>query len=145
MNTNIRPRSPSEMIRRGYTDAEIESIFALARLFLESGSFSRASVILKGLIEVAPEFAPAWLALGYIAIMNGEYEQALGQSSQVLRRNPTNPEAMLMNVICSLSTGDINSAGTYLGELKDGIDGETINNPQLIRLYQSQLVRFQSR
>lgn len=133
------------MIRRGYTDAEMESIFALGRLFLESGSFSRAAVILKGLTEVAPEFAPAWLALGYLAIMNGEYEQALSCSSQVLRRNPTSPEAMLMNVICSLSTGDINSAGTYLGELKDGIDGEVINNPQLVRLYQSQLVRFQSR
>jgi tetratricopeptide (TPR) repeat protein len=133
------------MIRRGYTDAEIESIFALGRLFLESGTFSRASVILKGLTEVAPEYAPGWLALGYIAIMNGEYEQALGHSNQVLRRNPANPEAMLMNVICSLSTGDINSAGTYLGELKDGIDGEQINNPQLVRLYQSQLVRFQSR
>jgi len=145
MNTNIRPRSPSEMIRRGYTDAEMESIFALGRLFLESGSFARSAVILKGLTEVAPDFAPAWLALGYIAIINGEFEQALGYSSQVLRRNPTNPEAMLMNVICSLSTGDINSAGTYLGELKDGIDGEIINNPQLIRLYQSQLVRFQSR
>jgi hypothetical protein len=145
MNTNIRPRSPSDVIRRGYTDAEIESIFALGRLFVESGSFSRAVVILKGLTEVVPDYAPAWLALGYISIMNGEYEQALGHSGQVLRRNPTQPEAMLMNVICSLCTGDINSAGTYLGELKDAIDGEMINNPQLVRLYQSQLVRFQSR
>jgi tetratricopeptide (TPR) repeat protein len=123
----------------------MESIFALGRLFLEIGSFSRGAVILKGLTEVAPEFLPAWLALGYVAIMNGEYEQALGHSGQVLRRDPTHPEAMLMNVICSLSTGDINSAGTYLGELKDGIDGDVINNPQLVRLYQSQLVRFQLR
>ena len=145
MSANIRPRSPSDMIRRGYTDAEMESIFALGRLLIESGSFLRAAVILNGLTEVAPEFAPAWLALGSIAIMNGEYEQALGFSGQVLRRDPTDPEAMLMNVLCSLSTGDINTAGTYLGELKDGIDGEIINNPQLVRLYQSQLVRFQSR
>jgi len=145
MNTSLRPRAPSDMIRSGYTEAEMQSIYALGRLSLESGNFVRATVILKGVIEVAPEFAPAWLALGYIAIMNSEYEQALTYLSQILRRNPTHPEAMLMNVICSLCTGDINSAGTYLGELKDAIDGDMINNPQLVRLYQSQLVRFQSR
>jgi Flp pilus assembly protein TadD len=145
MNDYSSLRSPSEIIKRGYTDDELSSIFALGRLFLECGNFTKAYSVLRGVAEVAPDYLPAWLGLGYICIMNGDYEQALAMTSQVLRREPSDPQAMLMTVICSLSTGDLNNAGTYLGELKDGIDGDSITEPTLIRLYSSQMVRFQSR
>ena len=145
MSTHLRSRSPSEVIKRGYSDEELTNIYALGRLFLECGQLKRAEIIFRGVVEVAPEFAAAWLGLGYIKIVQTEYDLALAEVNQVLRRYPNHPEAMLMNVMCSLSTGDLNAAGTYLGELKDEIDAENITDNYLVRLYRSQLVRFQSR
>jgi Flp pilus assembly protein TadD len=146
MENSLRRSFSTELAKRGgLSEEEVKAIYALGRLFLESGSFVRAATILKGLNELAPDFIPAYLGLGYIYLVNGEFSQAVAQSTQVLRREPANPEGMLMNVIGSLCTGDINSAGTYLGELKDLIEAGTVLNPQLVRLYRLQLVRFQSR
>jgi Tfp pilus assembly protein PilF len=145
MSGYLRARSPSEVIKRGYSDDELANIYALGRLFLECGQLRRAEIVFRGITEVAPEFAPAWLGLGYIKMIQGQYDLALVEVSRALRRHPESPEAMLMNVICSLSTGDLNAAGTFLGELKDEIDAQKISDTFLLRLYRSQLIRFQSR
>ena len=145
MNAHLRQRSPSEVIRRGYSDEEIHNVYSLGRLFLEGGAFRRAETVFRGLIEVAPEFMLARLGLAYVHLVAGEHETVLELSRDILRTNPTHPECMLLTVISSLSVGDLNAAGTYLGELKDEIEAQHITDSALIRLYRSQLVRFQSR
>lgn len=127
---------------RGYADEELGHIYALARLFLENGNLNAAEVIINGLLEVAPGFAAALLAKSYILIQKGDFESALQNCTQALRLNENFHEAMLFLIACLLTVGDYNNAGTYLGEIGDKIQNGTIDNPYFIRLYKSQLARF---
>lgn len=142
---SARERLGSEIVKRGYSDEEIANIYELARFSLENGDWHRAEAIASGLVEVAPDFAPAWLSLAYIRIQNKAYEAAIQAASQALRVNPELAEAQLFLVACLLTTGDYNSAGTYLGEVGERIESGQVRDPNVIRFYRTQLARFQSR
>lgn len=134
-------KSPSEVLRRGYTDTELANIYALARLLLEGGDLGRASVVLKGVREIAPEYTPAWLASAYTAMEQGELESALAFSQRAIELEPGNVTALLYLICCLLTLGDTHSAGSYLGEVGERLSGD-ITDQQLLRLYRSQLARY---
>jgi lipopolysaccharide biosynthesis regulator YciM len=138
-----RSRLPSEVIRRGYSDEEISQIYELGRFFLENGSLRKAEAIMHGLTEIANEFTPAWLGMAFIHLQNKNVEGAANAARQALRLNSQSTEAMLFMVICSLAMADYNAAGTWLGEIREKIDGGIVLDHQLIRLYKAQLARFQ--
>ncbi|MFM1846723.1 MAG: Tetratricopeptide repeat [Pseudomonadota bacterium] len=140
-----RRRSPSEVLRRGYSDEELGHLYELGRFFLENGDIRRAEVIITGVTEVAPEFAPAWLAMAYIHIHNKNMDGAIFAARQALRVDPHFVEAILYLATCLLTTGDLNSAGTYLGEVGEMIEGGTVEDANVVRFYKAQLARFQSR
>jgi len=142
---SARERLGSEIVKRGYSDEEIANIYELARFSLENGDWRRAEVIAGGLVEVAPEFSPAWLALSYIHIQNKEYDSALQAAQQAVRVDHESPQAVLFLIACLLTTGDYNAAGTYLGEIGEKIESGAIDDPNVIRFYRAQLARFQSR
>lgn len=141
----VRRRSPSEVLRRGYSDEEVAHIYELGRFFLENGDLRRSELIMTGLTEVAPDFHPAWLGKAYVHLMSGDTDSALQAASHALRVQPESTEAMLYLVTCLLTVKDYNAAGTQLGEIGERIDGGLVDNPNLVRLYRAQLVRYQAR
>jgi tetratricopeptide (TPR) repeat protein len=145
MKHYIRTRSPSEVIKRGYSDEEMQNLFELSRFFLELGYFKRAETILRSLVILAPDFTPVWLGLGYLDIMSKSYETAQQHARKALIIDPLSSEAMLMIVVASLCSDDITSAGSFLGELKEQIASGIITDKKLVRLFESQLARYESR
>ena len=139
-----RKRRPSEILKRGYSDKEIDSIYTLAKFSLEKGNLRRAEALFKGVTEVAPEYYPAWLGLAYVHIETEDYDPAVYCIRQALRVAPTSIEAMLYLVSVLLTTGDYGTAGSYLGEIGDLIKSISVD-PNLDRFYQVQLVRYQNR
>lgn len=144
-NEPARKRSPSEILKRGYSDEEIANIYELGRLSLENGNLRRAEAILVGLVEVAPDFASAWLGMSYIHIQNRDFEAALQTTRQALKIDPNFHQATLYLIACLLTTGDYSSAGTYLGELGELIESGGLDDPGMLRFYRTQLARYQTR
>lgn len=139
-----RKRSPSEILKRGYSDEEISHIYALARLFLENGDLQKGETILKGVVEIAPEFVPAWLGLAYVNLARRRLEVAIQMAEKALARDSESLEAMLYLIAVNITRGDIQSAGTFLGEVAEKIDAGECDNPTVIRFYRAQLARYQT-
>jgi Flp pilus assembly protein TadD len=135
----------SEVSRSSYSADEVADIYRLAKLWLETGQHKRAETLLHGLNEVAPDFAPAWLGTAFLRAQRGEYETALHATNSALKAQSDMPEAMLYLVAIALTTGDISTAGTYLGEVREAIEGGTISNQHVVRFYKMQLARYQAR
>ena len=140
-----RKRTPSEILKRGYSDEEVVHIYELGRLCLENGDIRRAEAIMAGITEIAPDFAPAWLGMSYIHTQNHKNEEALNAAKQAHRVDPELPESILYLIACLLTSGDYNSAGTYLGEISEKIDSGIVDYPHFIRFYKMQLARYQNR
>lgn len=138
-------RSPSELLKRGYSDEEIAHIYELGRLCLENGDIRRAEVVFEGITKIAPEFAPGWLGAAYIYIQNKNLDDAIYAARQAMRLDPDFSEAMLYLVSCLLTVGDYSAAGTYLGEIGEKIEGGSITHPNMIRFYKAQLARYQNK
>lgn len=141
----VRERLPSEVIKRGYTDEELAQLYELARFSVEIGQLRRAEVILQGLVEVAPDYVPAWLGLCVVHLARKSHDQALQASQHAVRIAPSSLEAMLLLIACLLITGDFTTAGAYLGEVGERLESEMVDNPALNRFYRLQLARYQYR
>jgi predicted Zn-dependent protease len=140
-----RKRSPSQLLKRGYSAEEIKNLYELARQFLHIGQIRKAETLFSGITEIAPDFVYAWLGLSYVHICNKQLNEAIFSARQVLRIEPANIEALLYLSACLLTTGDHGAAGTYLGELKERIEQGSITKPEHIRFFKAQLVRYQGK
>lgn len=136
-------RSPSEVIKRGYSEEEIDSIYALARRCIENGFLRKAERILRGLTSVAPDYVPALLGLAYLSHYHSNVDSAVDYLRQALTYDSASVQGVLMLAVFLLSSGDINTAGTYLGEIREKIESGIITDSNIIRLYKSQVARFQ--
>lgn len=135
----------SEALKKGYSQEELECIYALGRFHLENGSLSEALTIMNGLCEVAAESVLGWLGLAYIDFMSARYDAALKNSQQALKVDTSSVEAQLLVITCLLTLGDFNTAGSMLGEIGERIESQQISNPNLVRFFKSQLARYESR
>ncbi len=138
-----RKRKPSDLIKRGYSETEVDSMYSLGRHFLECGHFKRAEIIFKGLNFIVPEYAPAWLGTCAVCSTKKEYELALNAASKAFQADPKSAEAEIYLACSLISVKDFNAAGTYLGEIAEKIDAGIIVKPDLIRFFRTQLVRYQ--
>lgn len=145
MNQEKRPRSPSELLKRGYSEVELQLIYSLGRFNLEVGSFGEAEKIFKGLSEVAPDFLPGWLGLSVVSFFIGRNNEARVAAHQALRLAPNRPEAQLISASILMSLGDFNAAGANIGEVKDLIEAGAVVKPEIITFYKLQLARFECR
>jgi Tfp pilus assembly protein PilF len=134
-----------DSLRRGYSDEEIDCMYRLACVELENGNLKLAETICRGLVEVSPQFVPAWLVVAYVLGQDANYADAQAAAEQAVRIDPESAEALLFLVCYLLTNGDLQSAGTYLGEVADRIDGGQITDPTMIRFFRSQMVRYQNR
>lgn len=143
--SDISEKQVVEPLRRSYSEDEIESIYELARFTAENGDLLRAEVILTGLVEVAPDYAPAWLGMSFIHAQKKAFDAAIKAAQNALRANPEMVEAELFLISCYLTNGDLNAAGTILGEVGEKIEGGLVDNPEAVRFYRMQLARFENR
>ena len=139
-----RERKLSDLLKRGYSDDELSHIYELGRFHLENGELVRAEIIMNGLVAVAPEFIPAWLALTYIELMNDNIENALNYAKQSHKIDPNNIMAGLFLVTVLIGIDDVATAGTYLGEVGDLIESQRETDLSIIRFYRAQLARFKN-
>ena len=138
-------RRSAEAQRRNYSEDEVNDMYMLGKLFLETGQHKRAEAIMAGLNEVAPDFAPAWLGTAFLRSVAGNYDGALSAANNALRIDPESAESMLYVVAISLTMGDAATAGTYLGEVSEAIDQGKVRNQGANRFYKMQLARYQVR
>ena len=138
------PRGDASLVRQGYSQSEIEALYALARTFLASGETGPSERMSKGIVSVAPEFAPAWLMLAYIYLMQENRNETIFSARQALRAQPNSVEALLFLVIAYFQAEDFQTGGTFLGEVAELVHGER-GTPELRRLYDSQVIRFEER
>ena len=137
--------SHTEILQRSYSEAEVEGIYELARFCCESGQSQRADVIFNGLAEVSPKFLPALLGKCLVQINNQAYDAAVESAKKALKLDPKSVEAQIFLVTALLSVGDINSAGTLLGEIGERIEAGEVTAHHTICLYKGQLARYESR
>jgi Tfp pilus assembly protein PilF len=135
----------AELVRRSYLDEEINQIYELGRLWLENGDLKGAEVIMNGLVEVAPQFAPAWLGLCLIQTQAGDIDAATKSAKRAHNIEPESVEAILFLTACLLTIGDYSRAGTFLGEIAEKVDSGAVADQNILRFYRAQLARYENR
>lgn len=138
----IKDAAAADASRASYSKDEQNDIYALAKMCLETGHTRRAEVILKGLTTVAPDFLPGWLALSVAQATLGNSEAANDSARRALKLQSDSPAGMIFLVTTALTLGDQSTAGTYLGELNDVIEQGIVNDPNIVRLFKMQMVRY---
>lgn len=138
------PSSPP-LPRASYSQEEILDIYALGRMWLETGQLRRAEVVMHGLNMVAPEFVPGWLGTAFVQGALGKIDAMREVARKVLRLEPESAEGMMFLVMAALTSHDVTTAGTFLGEIGDLIDQGKAKDPNLIRLFKMQMARYQGR
>jgi Tfp pilus assembly protein PilF len=131
-----------ESSRSSYSKEELVDMYALAKMFLETGQIKRAEVIARGLTTVAPEFVPGWLAWSVVSASLGNIEAAFEAARKALKYQSDSAAAMMLIVTTAMTLGDLSTAGTYLGEVKEMIDQGSISDPNVLRLYRMQMARY---
>lgn len=137
--------SASESGRSSYSKDELVDIYALGKMWLETGQVRKAEVIMSGLNAVAPDFLPAWLGTALVQGTLGDMEASYRAAERAMKLSPDSAEAMLFVVAAALSLNDSSTAGTLLGEVGELIQGSKISDPNVVRFYKMQLARYQGR
>ncbi|RME61487.1 MAG: hypothetical protein D6780_01610 [Candidatus Dadabacteria bacterium] len=138
-------KATSSSIKKGYSEKELQLLYELGKLFLETGQLSKAEVIFTGICEVAPLMEWAQMGLAIIYILQGEYELALKRTELVQKISPNNLNAMLLQAIIYLCREDYPRAGTILGEINEKLQEGLELEPPAQRIYKMQLARYHSR
>lgn len=141
---DVMPRSSGQIMRQGYSATELNALYALSRVFLESGEIATAERVARGIISVEPDFIDAWLTLAYVALMREDLDEAIYSAKKVLTLKDSSLEGLLFLVIAHFQLNDFQTGGTYLGEVSDRIAVERAR-PELRRLYDAQVIRFEER
>lgn len=140
----------SDVVRQGaqrssYSADELVDIYALGKMWLETGQVRKAEVIMQGLTAVAPDFLPGWLGMSVVQSTLGNIEAALAAAQRALKLDSQSAPAMMCVVVASLTMNDMSTAGTLLGEVGELIEAQRVTDPNVTRLYKMQLARYQSK
>ena len=139
-----RQKALSEHIRRGYSNNEIEELFALAHLFLSIGSIHKAETILKGVVNIAPSYSAAFLGLSYVSIMKEDISEAIKHAETALVADTDSIEAILYLAALLMTSGDNARAGAFIGEAGEMLEKAQLKNASVRKFYNMQLTRYQA-
>ena len=120
-------------------------MYELGRRWLENGDLRRAEAIMGGLTEIVPDLPLGWLGMSYLHGINKDWDAAIFAARQALRVDPELVAAMLFLIAFLLTTGDVQSAGTYLGEVQERIESGIATDADEVRFFRAQLARYQGR
>jgi hypothetical protein len=129
-------------ISRRYSDSELQAIFEVGRLHIVAGEIGAGEAIFRGLSEVSADYLPAWLGIAYARYLEGDFEAGLQAARQAIRIEPNSISGLLMLVNGLLCTEDINSAGAFLGEVREQLEVST-PSAEHRKLYKMLLARYQ--
>jgi len=139
-STASRPPNP-----RVYSEQEVQLLYELGRLFLENGELRKAELVFKGLVSVDATFTAAWLGLAYLYHYSSQIDEGIAAAKKVVQLDPGSVEGSLFLVIFLYSSGEISAAGAILGEIREKVESGLVKDPNILRIYRSQLERFSSR
>lgn len=133
---------PPTATRGNYSRDELADMYALTKMWLETGQLKKAESVARGLTTVAPEYVPGWLAMSVVESSLGNVEQGLEAARKALKIQPNSAEAMILVVTTALTIGDMSTAGTYLGEIGEMVEQGKVTDPNLLRLFKMQMARY---
>ena len=110
----------------------------LAEFKLLSGSPEEAKKILKEITQKTPDFFPAWLLLGRIALGEKHYQEATSLLENVLGQDPQNIDGRLLQTQVLLGQGETRKATEGLEQLSKTYSGVPGIKYQLALLYLQQ-------
>ncbi len=137
--------STNESVRSSYSKDEVFDIYALGKMWLETGQVRKAETIMIGLNTVAPDFLPAWLGTALVHGTLGDMEASYRAAERAFKLAPESSEAMLFLIAAALTLNDSATAGTLLGEVGELIQGGKVSDPNVVRFYKMQLARYQGK
>jgi len=140
--TSTSSRAPNPRV---YSEQEVQLLYELGRLFLENGELRKAEVIFKGIVSVEPTYVAAWLGLAYLYHYSSQIDEGIAAAKKVVQLEPGSVEGSLFLVIFLYSSGEISTAGAILGEVREKVESGLVRDPNILRIYRSQLERFSSR
>lgn len=138
-------RVPADPRGSGYSDDELNAIYALGRLQLELGNIRQGESIFNGLNEIVPDYVPSWLGTACCHVLNKNFDAAVFASRQAVRIDPENAPGLLLLSAALLATADYSGAGTVLGEISERISAGTVSDPHCIRFFRGLLERYHQR
>ncbi len=94
----------------------------LGLMCFEQGRIARAYVLLSEASKASPDNLEIRLKLAQVFMSGGKPKEARAEAVELLARQPTNENVMLLLVDSSLTTNDLNDARQRLASLKPGGD-----------------------
>ena len=91
--------------------------YYLAHLYRDSGDIAETAALLRTATEIAPDYSPAWLQLGDLALKSGQFAAAENYYGQRLQIVPGDPYARLGLARIDLQSDRRNEAINELVEL----------------------------
>lgn len=130
---------------RVYSEQEVQLLYELGRLFIENGELRKAEVIFKGIVAVEPTFVAAWLGLAYLYHYSSQTDEGISAAKKVVQLEPGSVEGSLFLAVFLYSSSEISAAGAILGEIREKVEAGSVKDPNILRIYRSQVERFSSR
>lgn len=116
-------------------DSDAQAAYYLAHLRRNAGDIGETTVLLQQTTEHAPDYAPAWLLLGDMALKSGRFDTAESFYGERLRMLPGDPYSRLGLARISLQQGEREAGRKQLLELvQDHSDFASAHN-LLAQLY----------
>ncbi|MCY3622469.1 MAG: SycD/LcrH family type III secretion system chaperone [Gammaproteobacteria bacterium] len=103
---------------RGYTDDEMEAVYAFAHNAYRQGKYDDAAKLFYFLAENDHTDSRFWMGLGACLHMTGGHDQALAAYAVAAVLDATNPEPPLCAAECYLATGALDGARKALDAVR---------------------------
>ena len=103
---------------RGYTDDEMEAVYAFAHNAYRQGKYDDAAKLFYFLAENDHTDSRFWMGLGACLHMTGGHDQALAAYAVAAVLDATNPEPPLCAAECYLATGTFDGARKALDAVR---------------------------
>ncbi|NBW39734.1 hypothetical protein EBR25_01890 [bacterium] len=141
----LSPRGDRAIVRHGYSTTELDALYSLSRIFIESGEIATAERVARGLVSIEPTHVNAWLVIAYASLMREDYGETISAAHRALELRNSSMEALLFLVLAHFQLKDFQTGGTYLGEVSDRLAASERMRPELRQLYEAQVLRFEER
>jgi tetratricopeptide (TPR) repeat protein len=85
-----------------------------AQFKIQTGDLAAGRRLLEAMAQKTPDYLPAWLLLAQIAENEKKYDESAALTAKVLARDPTQPDALLLQSRLSLKKGETSKAAAQL-------------------------------
>lgn len=112
-----------------------EPLMIIARIHRAQGDIGKAEAMLARVLEVAPEYRPAFFALAEIDLKANRFEAARDKFERILKRNPNDAIALLRLGMLYESKGELDKAATVYEKAVEAQPKSSIARNNLAYVY----------